>query len=98
MEGGIAFYVILCHFHTSIKHQIISLLFYCASSWDPAKRMTPDEGLLHEWILEGNFNKVRPRAKPVVKKASDSSTGTENSSSLSFHKQGNNKTGKSTAQ
>lgn len=57
--------------------------------------MTPDEGLLHEWILEGNFNKVRPRAKPVVKKASDCSTGTENSSSLSFHKQGNNKTGKS---
>ncbi|XP_031160834.1 dual specificity tyrosine-phosphorylation-regulated kinase 4 isoform X1 [Sander lucioperca] len=43
-------------------------------TWDPTKRMTPDEGLQHEWILEGNFNKVRPRARPTVKKASDSST------------------------
>nr|XP_046250828.1 dual specificity tyrosine-phosphorylation-regulated kinase 4 isoform X2 [Scatophagus argus] len=48
-------------------------------TWDPTKRMTPDEGLQHEWILEGNFNKVRPRTKPAVKKASDSSTSTDNS-------------------
>ncbi|XP_056908708.1 dual specificity tyrosine-phosphorylation-regulated kinase 4 isoform X1 [Takifugu flavidus] len=60
-------------------------------TWDPTKRMTPDEGLQHEWILEGNFNKVRPRTKPAVKKA-ESLTITENSSSLSFHKQENNKT------
>uniref|UniRef100_A0A8D3AJL3 dual-specificity kinase n=1 Tax=Scophthalmus maximus TaxID=52904 RepID=A0A8D3AJL3_SCOMX len=46
-------------------------------TWDPTKRMTPDEGLQHEWILEGNFNKVRPRTRPVVKKASDSSTNTD---------------------
>ncbi|KAF3854512.1 hypothetical protein F7725_022567 [Dissostichus mawsoni] len=43
-------------------------------TWDPTKRMTPDEGLQHEWILEGNFNRVRPRTRPTVKKASDSST------------------------
>ncbi|XP_067358659.1 dual specificity tyrosine-phosphorylation-regulated kinase 4 isoform X2 [Channa argus] len=46
-------------------------------TWDPTKRMTPDEGLQHEWILEGNFNKVRQRSKPTVKKASDSSSSTD---------------------
>uniref|UniRef100_A0A3P8RQS0 dual-specificity kinase n=1 Tax=Amphiprion percula TaxID=161767 RepID=A0A3P8RQS0_AMPPE len=49
----------------------------CCLTWDPTKRMTPDEGLQHEWILEGNFNKVRPRTKPPVKKTSDSSTNTD---------------------
>ncbi|XP_047453505.1 dual specificity tyrosine-phosphorylation-regulated kinase 4 isoform X2 [Mugil cephalus] len=44
-------------------------------SWDPTKRMTPDEGLQHEWILEGNFN--RTRARPTAKKTSDSSTSTD---------------------
>ncbi|CAN9498718.1 unnamed protein product [Ophioblennius macclurei] len=46
-------------------------------AWDPTKRMTPDEGLQHEWILEGNFNKVRPRARPSVKKTSDGSTSAD---------------------
>uniref|UniRef100_A0A1A8L537 dual-specificity kinase n=1 Tax=Nothobranchius pienaari TaxID=704102 RepID=A0A1A8L537_9TELE len=46
-------------------------------SWDPTKRMTPDEGLQHQWILDGNFNKVRSRTKPAVKKTTDSSTNTE---------------------
>ncbi|KAM9377664.1 dual specificity tyrosine-phosphorylation-regulated kinase 4 [Pholidichthys leucotaenia] len=46
-------------------------------SWDPTKRMTPDEGLQHGWILEGNFNKVRPQTKPAVKKTSDSSINTD---------------------
>ncbi|KAG7257554.1 hypothetical protein CRUP_032225 [Coryphaenoides rupestris] len=27
--------------------------------WDPATRMTPDEGVQHPWIMEGNFNRVR---------------------------------------
>ncbi|XP_017274340.1 dual specificity tyrosine-phosphorylation-regulated kinase 4 isoform X4 [Kryptolebias marmoratus] len=45
--------------------------------WDPTKRMTPDEGLQHQWILEGNFNKVRSRTKPAVKKTTDSSTNTD---------------------
>ncbi|XP_074533694.1 dual specificity tyrosine-phosphorylation-regulated kinase 4 isoform X2 [Halichoeres trimaculatus] len=59
-------------------------------TWDPTKRMTPDEGLQHEWILEGNFNKVRPRTRPVVK-TSDSSTSTENSGDLTLRKQTNSK-------
>uniref|UniRef100_A0A8C4NMM0 dual-specificity kinase n=1 Tax=Dicentrarchus labrax TaxID=13489 RepID=A0A8C4NMM0_DICLA len=63
-------------------------------TWDPTKRMTPDEGLQHEWILEGNFNKVRPRTKPPVKKTSDSSTSTDNSSEPSFRKQTNSMSGK----
>ncbi|XP_054884525.1 dual specificity tyrosine-phosphorylation-regulated kinase 4 isoform X2 [Poeciliopsis prolifica] len=39
-------------------------------AWDPAKRMTPDEGLQHQWILEGNFNKLRSRTKPTAKSCS----------------------------
>ncbi|XP_029910400.1 dual specificity tyrosine-phosphorylation-regulated kinase 4 isoform X2 [Myripristis murdjan] len=54
-------------------------------TWDPAKRMTPDEGIQHEWILEGNFNKVRPKTRPTLRKASESST--ENSAEHSHHKQ-----------
>uniref|UniRef100_A0A8C7YJA1 dual-specificity kinase n=1 Tax=Oryzias sinensis TaxID=183150 RepID=A0A8C7YJA1_9TELE len=46
-------------------------------TWDPTKRMTPDEGLQHQWILEGNFNRVRSRAKTTVKKTSDTSTSTD---------------------
>ncbi|XP_037538633.1 dual specificity tyrosine-phosphorylation-regulated kinase 4 [Nematolebias whitei] len=45
--------------------------------WDPTKRMTPDEGLQHQWIQDGNFNKVRSRTKPTVKKTTDSSTNTD---------------------
>ncbi|XP_020559922.1 dual specificity tyrosine-phosphorylation-regulated kinase 4 isoform X2 [Oryzias latipes] len=46
-------------------------------TWDPTKRMTPDEGLQHQWILEGNFNRVRSRAKTTVKKTSDTSTSAD---------------------
>uniref|UniRef100_A0A8C7YMX1 dual-specificity kinase n=1 Tax=Oryzias sinensis TaxID=183150 RepID=A0A8C7YMX1_9TELE len=55
-------------------------------TWDPTKRMTPDEGLQHQWILEGNFNRVRSRAKTTVKKTSDTSTSTD--------RQANSKSGK----
>lgn len=65
----------------------------CVCRWDPAKRMTPDEGLQHEWILEGNFNKVRPRVRPAVK--TDGSPSRDNSNELSFHKQTSKKPGKS---
>ncbi|XP_053742478.1 dual specificity tyrosine-phosphorylation-regulated kinase 4 [Synchiropus splendidus] len=47
-------------------------------TWDPTKRMTPDEGLQHEWILEGNFNKTRPRTRPPVKKTTEGSPSTDN--------------------
>lgn len=55
--------------------------------------MTPDEGLQHQWILEGNFNKVRPRPRPTVKKATDGSTNTENTNENSNKKQNSNKPG-----
>lgn len=48
--------------------------------------MTPDEGLQHQWILEGNFNRVRSRAKTTVKKTSDTSTSAD--------RQANSKSGK----
>lgn len=54
--------------------------------------MTPDEGLQHEWILEGNFNKVRPRVRPAVK--TDGSPSRDNSNELTFHKQTSKKPGK----
>lgn len=60
--------------------------------------MTPDEGLQHQWILEGNFNKVRPKTRPTVKKATDGSTNTENSNDNSYKKQNSNKPGKNTVQ
>ncbi|KAK5609527.1 Dual specificity tyrosine-phosphorylation-regulated kinase [Crenichthys baileyi] len=46
-------------------------------AWDPTKRMTPDEGLQHQWILEGNFNKVKSRTKPTAKRTTDSCTTTD---------------------
>ncbi|XP_047202734.1 dual specificity tyrosine-phosphorylation-regulated kinase 4 isoform X3 [Girardinichthys multiradiatus] len=45
--------------------------------WDPTKRMTPDEGLQHQWILEGNFNKIKSRTKPTAKRTTDSCTTTD---------------------
>ncbi|KAM4553884.1 dual specificity tyrosine-phosphorylation-regulated kinase 4 isoform 2-T2 [Fundulus diaphanus] len=45
-------------------------------AWDPTKRMTPDEALQHQWILEGNFNKVRSRTKPTAKRTTDSCSST----------------------
>lgn len=32
--------------------QFVSLISGCLE-WDPLKRLTPDEGLNHEWILKG---------------------------------------------
>lgn len=32
--------------------QFVDLISKCLE-WDPVKRMTPDEGLSHEWILKG---------------------------------------------
>lgn len=60
-------------------------------TWDPTKRMTPDEGLQHQWILEGNFNKVRPRTRPTVKKTTDSSVNNESCNENNYKKQSSNK-------
>jgi len=35
--------------------------------WDPTKRMTPDEGMQHEWITEGRLNKLHPKPRPIRK-------------------------------
>ncbi|CAL8360561.1 unnamed protein product [Lota lota] len=41
-------------------------------AWDPATRMTPDEGVQHPWIMQGNFNRVRPRPLPWPQKTPQS--------------------------
>ncbi|KAI5105506.1 dual specificity tyrosine-phosphorylation-regulated kinase 4 isoform X3 [Silurus meridionalis] len=35
--------------------------------WDPVKRMTPDEGMQHEWIHEGRLNRLRPKTRTIRK-------------------------------
>ncbi|TRY54549.1 hypothetical protein DNTS_033413 [Danionella cerebrum] len=35
--------------------------------WDPSKRMTPDEGMQHEWITEGRLNKLNAKPRPIRK-------------------------------
>ncbi|XP_062856176.1 dual specificity tyrosine-phosphorylation-regulated kinase 4 isoform X2 [Trichomycterus rosablanca] len=35
--------------------------------WDPTKRMTPDEGMQHEWIHEGRLNRLRPKTRAIRK-------------------------------
>ncbi|XP_057186193.1 dual specificity tyrosine-phosphorylation-regulated kinase 4 isoform X1 [Triplophysa rosa] len=35
--------------------------------WDPTKRMTPDEGMQHEWIHEGRLNKLHPKPRTLRK-------------------------------
>ncbi|XP_051545029.1 dual specificity tyrosine-phosphorylation-regulated kinase 4-like isoform X2 [Myxocyprinus asiaticus] len=39
----------------------------CCLVWDPTKRMTPDEGMQHEWIHEGRLNKLNPKHRPLRK-------------------------------
>ncbi|XP_077425334.1 dual specificity tyrosine-phosphorylation-regulated kinase 4 isoform X2 [Vanacampus margaritifer] len=60
-------------------------------TWDPTKRMTPDEGLQHDWILEGNFNKVKPRTKPSGKKPTESVTSTDRNGEYNCIKQAKSK-------
>ncbi|KAM6946485.1 dual specificity tyrosine-phosphorylation-regulated kinase 4 isoform 2-T2 [Aplochiton taeniatus] len=61
-------------------------------TWDPAKRMTPDEAMQHEWILEARLNKLRTRTRPVTRKPSDSASGADNNQEQSQCKAGSNKT------
>nr|XP_039274690.1 dual specificity tyrosine-phosphorylation-regulated kinase 2-like isoform X1 [Styela clava] len=35
--------------------------------WDPAMRMTPDEAMNHEWIVEGRFHKTRGQTKVATR-------------------------------
>ncbi|XP_061826169.1 dual specificity tyrosine-phosphorylation-regulated kinase 4 isoform X1 [Nerophis lumbriciformis] len=60
-------------------------------TWDPTKRMTPIEGLQHDWILEGNFNKVRPRTKPSVKKQTANVSTTRSNGEQDYSQQAHGK-------
>ena len=44
--------------------------------WDPKKRLTPDEGLQHEWIVKGlppNIILHNPLNNPYARKTNNSS-------------------------
>ncbi|XP_051975872.1 dual specificity tyrosine-phosphorylation-regulated kinase 4-like isoform X2 [Xyrauchen texanus] len=53
--------------------------------WDPSKRMTPDEGMQHEWIHEGRLNKLNPKSRPLRKVS-------ENSYDFAYRKANANRT------
>ncbi|KAJ8261895.1 hypothetical protein GJAV_G00159680 [Gymnothorax javanicus] len=59
--------------------------------WDPAKRMTPDEALQHEWIQDPRVHKSRPKPRPL-KKQVENSCCADNNSKHAFCKMANNKT------
>lgn len=47
--------------------------------WDPKKRMTPDEGLQHEWIIKGlppNIILHNPHNNPYQRNTENSSANT----------------------
>lgn len=47
--------------------------------WDPKKRLTPDEGLQHEWIIKGlppNIILHNPHNNPYARKNNNSSNST----------------------
>uniref|UniRef100_A0A8C7IJR6 dual-specificity kinase n=1 Tax=Oncorhynchus kisutch TaxID=8019 RepID=A0A8C7IJR6_ONCKI len=46
-------------------------------TWDPKKRMTPDEAMQHEWIQEARSNKFRPKTR-TVRRPSESLSNVEN--------------------
>ncbi|XP_042608860.1 dual specificity tyrosine-phosphorylation-regulated kinase 4-like isoform X1 [Cyprinus carpio] len=55
--------------------------------WDPTKRMTPDEGMQHEWITEGRLNKLHPKPRPIRK-------DTDNNYEFTYRKATLNRTSK----
>ncbi|KAJ8381776.1 hypothetical protein SKAU_G00025540 [Synaphobranchus kaupii] len=56
--------------------QFLDFLKRCLM-WDPAKRMTPDEAMQHEWIQDLRFHKIRPKTR-LVKKPGEHSSITDN--------------------
>ena len=44
--------------------------------WDPSLRMTPNEAMEHEWIVEGRFQKTRGQSRHVKKVLAASNTAT----------------------
>ncbi|XP_076817483.1 dual specificity tyrosine-phosphorylation-regulated kinase 2-like isoform X1 [Clavelina lepadiformis] len=37
--------------------------------WEPSQRMTPDEAMNHEWIIEGRFQKTRGQSRHVSRRS-----------------------------
>ncbi|XP_067090726.1 dual specificity tyrosine-phosphorylation-regulated kinase 4 [Osmerus mordax] len=71
--------------------QFLDFLQRCLS-WDPVKRMTPDEAMQHEWILESRLIKPRPRTRPMMRRPSDSTSSTENNFEQTYRKIVGNRT------
>ncbi|KAJ8007062.1 hypothetical protein DPEC_G00113670 [Dallia pectoralis] len=55
-------------------------------TWDPKKRMTPDEAVRHEWIQDAHLNKFRPRTqsdrRPSSEPRAQSSNNLENNHNI----------------
>ncbi|XP_035646181.1 dual specificity tyrosine-phosphorylation-regulated kinase 4-like [Oncorhynchus keta] len=49
----------------------LDFLQHCLT-WDPTKRMTPDEAMQHEWIQEACLKKPRPKTRPMIWKPRES--------------------------
>ncbi|XP_045061106.1 dual specificity tyrosine-phosphorylation-regulated kinase 4 isoform X3 [Coregonus clupeaformis] len=63
----------------------LDFLQHCLT-WDPTKRMTPDEAMQHEWIQEARLNKPRPKTRPMMRKPSESVSSTENNYEATYRK------------
>ncbi|XP_073724755.1 dual specificity tyrosine-phosphorylation-regulated kinase 4 isoform X1 [Misgurnus anguillicaudatus] len=55
--------------------------------WDPTKRMTPDEGMQHEWIHEGRLNRLHPKPRTLRR-------DTDNNYEFTYRKAAVNRTSK----
>uniref|UniRef100_A0A673W371 dual-specificity kinase n=1 Tax=Salmo trutta TaxID=8032 RepID=A0A673W371_SALTR len=71
----------------------LDFLQHCLT-WDPTKRMTPDEAMQHEWIQEARLNKPRPKTRPMIWKPRESVSSTENNYEATYRKVVTNRTGK----
>ncbi|XP_015208600.2 dual specificity tyrosine-phosphorylation-regulated kinase 4 isoform X1 [Lepisosteus oculatus] len=60
-------------------------------TWDPQKRMTPDEAMQHEWIQEGRSHKGRPKTRPV-RRTAETAPITDNNKEHSYRKMPSNRT------
>nr|XP_006824781.1 PREDICTED: dual specificity tyrosine-phosphorylation-regulated kinase 4-like [Saccoglossus kowalevskii] len=48
----------LCHAVRTSDSNFVDFIRRCLE-WDPSKRMTPDEAIQHDWILEGKLSKSK---------------------------------------
>ena len=55
----------LCHIIRSIETVDYQLCTHFVCRWNSSSRMTPDEAMNHEWIMEGRFEKGRGQSRHV---------------------------------